>query len=66
MNGRAWKRGPSRQLVAWRGFLIESLLCMVLIGVIVVAAVRGAGGVLFAPFVAGIATLIVRIVRREP
>lgn len=65
MKGRAPKAGPSRWLVAWRRFLIESLLCLVLIGVIVIVAVRGIGGVLFAPFIAGVATVIVQIVRHE-
>jgi ABC-type Co2+ transport system permease subunit len=52
--------------VAWRRFLVESLLCLVLIGVIVLAAVRGLGGVLIGPFVVTVAAAIVRIVRYEP
>jgi ABC-type Co2+ transport system permease subunit len=59
-------RGPSRRVVAWRGFLVESLLCLVLIGVIVLAAVRGLGGVLIGPFVVTVAMAIIRIVRYEP
>ncbi|HTA96846.1 MAG TPA: hypothetical protein VK730_04295 [Solirubrobacteraceae bacterium] len=59
-------RGPSRWLVAWRRFLVESLLCLVLVGVIVLAAVRGLGGVLIGPFVVTVAAAIVRIVRYEP
>lgn len=51
--------------MAWRGFLVESLVCLVLIGVIVIAAVRGLGGVLVGPFVVAVAAAIVRIVRYE-
>lgn len=58
--------GPSQRLVAWRRFLVESLVCVVLIGVIVLAAVRGLGGVLIGPFVVTVAAAIVRIVRCEP
>ena len=57
--------GPSQGLVAWRGFLVESLLCVVLIGVIALAAVRGLGGLFFGPFVVGVAFAIVAIVRYE-
>ncbi len=57
--------GPSRGLVAWRRFLVESLLCVVLIGVIALVAVRGFGGVLIAPFVVSVAFAIVAIVRYE-
>jgi hypothetical protein len=57
--------GPSRGLVAWRRFLVESLLCVVLIGVIALAAVRGFGGVFFGPFVVSVAFAIVAIVRHE-
>jgi hypothetical protein len=57
--------GPSQGLVAWRRFLVESLVCVVLIGVIALAAVRGFGGVLIAPFVVSVAFAIVAIVRYE-
>jgi ABC-type Co2+ transport system permease subunit len=67
MKGKARKsRGPSQRVVAWRRFLVESLLCLVLIGVIVLAAVRGLGGVLIGPFVVTVAAAIRRIVRYEP
>jgi hypothetical protein len=51
--------------VAWRGFLVESLLCFVLIGVIVLASVRQLGGVLIGPFVVTVALAIVGIVRYD-
>jgi hypothetical protein len=66
MERRARKsEGPSRGLVAWRRFLVESLLCLVLIGVIVLAAVRELGGVLIGPFVVTVALAIIGIVRYE-
>ena len=51
--------------MAWRRFLVESLLCLVLIGVIVLASVRELGGILIGPFVVTIALAIVGIVRYE-
>lgn len=59
------RRVPSRWLVAWRRFLVESLLCLVLLGVIIIAAVRGHGGILIGPFVAALAAVIVQIVRHD-
>lgn len=44
---------------------MESLLCLVLIAVIVIVAVRGLGGVLVGPLVAAVATVIVQIVRQD-
>jgi hypothetical protein len=59
------RRGPSQSLVAWRRFLLESLLCLVLIGVIVLASVRELGGILIGPFIVTVAFAIVGIVRYE-
>jgi hypothetical protein len=52
-------------LVAWRRFVVESLLCLVLIGVIVLASVHELGGVLIGPFVVTVALAIIGIVRYE-
>jgi ABC-type Co2+ transport system permease subunit len=52
-------------LVAWRRFLVESVVCGVLIGWIVHVAVGGSGGVLVGPFVMSVAFAIVAIVRHE-
>jgi ABC-type Co2+ transport system permease subunit len=59
------ERGPSQGLLAWRRFLVESLLCMVLIGVIVLASVRELGGILIGPFVVTVALAVIGIVRYE-
>ncbi|HKH79089.1 MAG TPA: hypothetical protein VJ996_03660 [Solirubrobacteraceae bacterium] len=41
--GRGSREGPSRSIVAWRRFLIETLLCLVLIALIVVIGARATG-----------------------
>jgi hypothetical protein len=54
-------RGPSRGIIAWRGFVVETVLCVVLIAEIVL---RGSHDVLAAPSLAVMIAAVVRIVRR--
>lgn len=58
-------RGPSRRLVAWRRFVVESLLCLVLIAMIAVAGTTRPGNVFIGTFVLSIAGAIIAIVRYE-
>jgi hypothetical protein len=55
--------GPSPRAEAWRRFLIETLLCFVLLGAIVAIALEAGHELLAGPAIGGLAAGIVAIVR---
>jgi hypothetical protein len=60
---KAERGGPSPGVVAWLGLLIETLVCLVLVGVIVAVALQAQHDVLAGAAAIAIATTIVGIVR---
>jgi glycerol uptake facilitator-like aquaporin len=63
-SSRCGREGPSRSVVAWRGFLIETLLCLVLIAMIVVIAVHAPANPLAGVSVVALVAAITRILWR--
>ncbi len=57
--------GPSRGTLAWRRFLLELLLCLVLTAMIVVVILRARHEVLTAPVIAAMVAAILRILWRR-
>lgn len=52
-------------MVGWRRFLIETLLCLVLVGAIAIVALRASHEVFAAPTIAVIVATIMRILWRR-
>lgn len=68
MSGHpSWEKrgGPSRRLIAWRQFIIETVVCVVLVGVIGVVALDARHDALAGASVIAVASLIVGIVRHR-
>lgn len=55
--------GPSPGTIAWRRFVIETLLCLVLVAVIVAIALEARHDLLAGPAIVALAGAIVGIVR---
>jgi hypothetical protein len=51
--------------VAWRRFVVESLVCLVLVAVIAVAGISRPGNVFIGTFVLSVVAAIIAIVRYE-
>ena len=65
-KGRRRKsRGPSRRLVAWRKFVVETVICLVLIAAIVSASLLLPRNIFTGWFVLSAAAAVVAIVRYE-
>lgn len=57
--------GPSPGTVAWRRFLLELVLCLVLTAMIVVVVLRARHEVLASPLIAAMVAAILRILWRR-
>jgi undecaprenyl pyrophosphate phosphatase UppP len=62
----SWEKrgGPSQRLIAWRRFVIETVVCVVLIGVMGVVALDARHDALAGVSVIAVASVIVGITRR--
>jgi glycerol uptake facilitator-like aquaporin len=57
--------GPSRQTIEWRKFLIETVICIVLVVLIVVIGLDASGNLLAGPSIAGLVAVILGIIWRR-
>jgi glycerol uptake facilitator-like aquaporin len=57
--------GPSSRIIAWRNFLAETTLCVVLIAVIVVFALSRANDILIGSTIATLAGIILGVLWRH-
>jgi glycerol uptake facilitator-like aquaporin len=57
--------GPSRQAIEWRKFLIETVICIVLVFLIVVIGLHASGNLLAGPSIVGLVAVILGILRRR-
>jgi hypothetical protein len=57
--------GPSRQTIEWRKFLIETVICIVLVVLIVVIGLHASGNPLAGPSIAGLVAVILGIIWRR-
>jgi hypothetical protein len=57
--------GPSRRLVAWRRFVLETVLCVVLIGAVGVIGLHASNNALAGIALGGAVTAILRILWRD-
>jgi hypothetical protein len=57
--------GPSRRTIEWRKFLVETVICIVLVGLIVVIGLHASGNLLAGPSIAGLVAVILGIIWRR-
>jgi hypothetical protein len=62
---RGNRGGPSPRTIAWRRFVIETLLCVVLVAVIVAIALQARHDVLASPAIVALTGAVVAIVQRR-
>jgi glycerol uptake facilitator-like aquaporin len=65
MGSASQDGGPSRAVLAWRRFVVELLVCAVLLLAIVAIALGASHEPLAAPAMLALASMILAVVRRE-
>jgi hypothetical protein len=58
-------KGPTPGMVAWRRFLIETVVCVELIAVIAVVGIRASHELLAGVAIGGIVAIILRVIWRH-
>jgi hypothetical protein len=67
MSNQPWSTvgaGPSPALLAWRRFLVETIVCLVLVAALVLIALEGRHDLLAGSTILALTGMIVRIVRQ--
>jgi hypothetical protein len=61
---RRWRHGPTRGVIRWRTFIVETVLIVVLVAVIVAIGFGASGGLLAKTMILALVAAILRIIWR--